>query len=175
MKKIIHFISGCLIAVAAVAADSSTSQVFQMRLVLENPSSETDQMTLVRKGQGADQKEVLFVQKTVLLDETDLKSAEVSTNLPNGTIDNLLKAKGAERVQTVQIDIVFTDKGAKRLAEITRKNIGKRLAIVIGGQLYCAPKILSELSDGKARIVGDFSQQEAREIVAKITESLQKR
>jgi len=54
-----------------------------MRLVLDKPSSDSEQMTLVQKwhdiyNKETEKKEVLFVQKTALLDQTDLKSAEVS-------------------------------------------------------------------------------------------------
>jgi preprotein translocase subunit SecD len=159
MKKIIHLISGCLIAVAAVAADSSTSQVFQMRLVADQPSSETEQMTLVQIWHGKEQKEVLFVQKTALLDQTDLKSATVSTNA---------------QMSTPQIDISFTDKGTKRFAEVTRQNIGKRLAIIIGGQIYSAPHIQAEITSGDGQITGSFSEQEAQDLAAKISKALQK-
>src|SRR6185369_9090152 len=119
-------ISSCLIAVAAVAADSSTSQVFQMRLVADKASNETEQMTLVQKWHGQEKQEVLYVQKAALLDQTDLKSATVSTNAQLGF---------------PQIDISFTDNGTKRFAKVTRQNIGKRLAIVIGGRVYSAPNI----------------------------------
>ena len=160
MRKIVHLISCCLITLAAVAADSSTSQVFQMRLVLDKPSSETEQMRLVQKGYGTDQKEVLFVQKTALLDQRALKSATVMTRGP---------------YNVPFIEFVFTDDGKKRMAEVTRQSIGKRLAIVIDGQLYSAPKIMTEISSGKAEIAGSFTEQEARELVAKITASINQR
>jgi preprotein translocase subunit SecD len=162
--KIVHVISGCLIAVAAVAADLSTSQVFQMRLVLDKPSSDSEQMTLVQKwhdiyNKEIEKKEVLFVQKTALLNQTDLKSAEVSTNSPTF----------APRIR-----IIFTDEGAKRLSDVTRQNIGKRLAIIIEGQIYSAPKIQTAITSGTAEIAGSFNAQEAREFVASINKTLQK-
>jgi preprotein translocase subunit SecD len=175
MKDIVYIVLGCLVASAAIAADPSTSQVFQIRQVFDKPSSNTEQMTLVRKGQVSGQQEVLFVSKMVLLDQADVKSAEVSTNTPNvPETDDLFRTHGAKPVQTVQIGIVFTEKGAKRLADITRMNIGKRLAFVIDGHLYSAPMIMSEIPDGKAEVAGGFDLQEAMEIVAKITQSLQK-
>jgi preprotein translocase subunit SecD len=166
MKIFVYLISCCLIALAAVAADSSVSEVFQIRLVLDKPSSEAEQMTLVQKwhdfynkDKEVVKKEVLFVQKTALLDQTDLKSAEVSTNSPSF----------APRIR-----IVFTDNGAKRLSEVTRQNIGKRLAIVIEGQIYSAPKIQMEITSGTAEIAGSFSAQEASDFVANINKTLQK-
>jgi len=159
MRKIVQLISGCLITLAVVAADSSTSPVFQMRLVVDKPSSDTEKMTLVQKGYGTDQKEVLFVQKTALLDQRALKSATVTTRGPGVPF----------------IEISFTDEGKKRMAEVTRQSIGKRLAIVIDGRLYSAPEIATEISGGKAEIAGSFTEQEARELVAKITASINQR
>jgi len=159
MKELVTLLSGCLIALAAAAGDSSTSQLFQMRLVADKPSGETEQMTLIQKWQNQERKEVLAVEKTALLDQTDLKAATVSTNTPTGA---------------PVIEIAFTDKGAKHFAKVTRQNIGKRLAIVIDGQVYWAPRIQMEITSGSGQISGSFSEQEARDLAAKISKSLQK-
>jgi len=58
--------------------DSSKPPVFQVRLVLEGPSAEAEQMTLERKINDATAREVLYVQRTVLLDQTGVKSASVT-------------------------------------------------------------------------------------------------
>jgi preprotein translocase subunit SecD len=159
MKKIVSIVSGCLVALAAVAADSSASHVFQMRLVADKPSSDTEQMTLVQQWHGKEQKEVLFVQKAVLLDQTDLKSATVSTNAQMGMS---------------QIDISFTEKGTKRFAKVTHQNVGRRLAIIIDGQIYSAPCIAAEITSGNGQIVSSFTEQEARDLAAKINKALPK-
>jgi len=39
-------------------------------------------------------------------------------------------------------------------------------------QLYSAPVIRSEISGGKAQITGKFSQEEAEELAARITEAI---
>lgn len=103
-------------------------------------------------------KEMVNVQKAVLFDQTALKSAKVRTD------------KGYPLIV-----ITFTDDGRKRFAEVTRQNIGKRLAIIIQGQLYCAPRIRAEIPGGKAEISGKFSEQEAKNLAAKITEAMKKR
>jgi SecD/SecF fusion protein len=159
MKQVLSVVSGCLVTLAAVAADSSASRVFQMRLVADKPSSETEQMTLVEKRHAREHTEVLSIQKTALLDQTDLKSATVSTNTPTGA---------------PVIEIAFTDKGAKRFAKVTRQNIGKRLAIIIDGQVYWAPTLQTEITAGRGQISGSFSEQEARDLAAKISKTLQK-
>ena len=56
----------------------------------------------------------------------------------------------------------MTDAGKRRFAEVTQECKGKRLAIIIGGQLYAAPKIMSEISDGRAVITGYFGASKGR-------------
>jgi len=63
-----------------------------------------------------------------------------------------------------QVALEFTPEGAKKFAEITRKNIGKRLAIVLDGRVYSAPVIRSAITGGRAVIEGLASVEEATEI-----------
>ena len=143
----------------SAGGDNPAPSVFQFRLVLNAPSAKAERMTVVQPGVDAKAAETLYVQKKVLLDQTDLKSASVITNQPPGKL---------------RIDITFTDAGAKRFAEVTRQNIGKRLAIIIDGRLFSAPTINSEIRDGKAQITGNFSEQEANDLAAKINQSVTK-
>ena len=153
MKTFLSFITACLITTAAFAATSG-SPVFQIRLVREAPSGDTEPMTIVSK----EKKEVLNVQKTVLLDESAVKSAGVRTD-----------ASGHP-----QIGITFRDEGGKRFEEITREKVGQRLAIIIDGRLYCAPIIRTEIAGGKAEISGNFSKAEANTLAAKIIDAIKK-
>ncbi|MCX7871860.1 MAG: protein translocase subunit SecD [Verrucomicrobiae bacterium] len=67
---------------------------------------------------------------------------------------------------TGQILIRFEliDEGAKLFADITRENIGQRLAIVLDGELYSAPIIRSEIPSGSGVIEGRFTPEEAIEL-----------
>ena len=143
----------------AAGGGNPAPSVFQFRLVLNAPSAKADLMTVVRPGADAQATETLYVQKKVLLDQTDLKSASVITNQPAGK---------------PRIQITLTDAGAKRFAKVTHQNIGKRLAIIIDGRLYSAPTIKTEIRDGKAQITGNFSEQEANDLAAKINQSVTK-
>jgi len=131
-----------------------------MRMVVDVPSGESKDMVVTDKTRDVSQKETLHVLKTVLIDQTAVKSAKV------------IKDKQFGRPQ---IEIRFTDEGKKRFTEVTRDSIGKRLAIVINGQLYSAPKIMMEIPSGTAVISGNFSEQEAKELAGQITDSLKKR
>jgi preprotein translocase subunit SecD len=102
-------------------------------------------------------KEVVDVQSAVLFDRTAVKSAEVQTHEDYSVIA-----------------ITFSDDARKRFAEFTRQNIGKRLAIIIDGQICSAPKIMAEIAGGKAEVSGSFTEQEARDLAKKITQELKK-
>jgi len=90
------------------------------------------------------------------LDYTAVSSATVTRNASSGT---------------PEIDVEFSQEGKELFAAITKENINKRLAIVLDGHLYSAPVIRSEISGGKAQITGSFTEEEARELAAKINEA----
>jgi preprotein translocase subunit SecD len=156
MKKLLVPLVAFL-AWAATATESSTSPVFQIRLVLDAPSADSEQMTLETKHPNIPAN-VFNVQRTILLDQTALKSARASTDGLGHPI----------------IDIVFSEKGTKEFAEITRRYIGKRLAIIIDGKLYQAPVLKTEIKGGKAQISGSFSQEEANAFAKEISKALKK-
>ena len=70
-----------------------------------------------------------------------------------------------------EIDVRLTDDGAKRLAEVTRRNIGKRLALVVDGKLYEAPRIASAITGGEALITGHLTKEEAENLATRINGS----
>ncbi len=59
------------------------------------------------------------------------------------------------------VSIQFNDEGAKLFDEITARNIGKPLAIFVGGQLISAPNVNERISGGKAQISGSFTMEES--------------
>jgi preprotein translocase subunit SecD len=160
MRRIVQLISILLLPFVTIATDLSASPFFQMRLVLDAPSNHSKQMVLLSKANDGDHKETLDLQDTVLLDETALSSATATADVV--THDPC-------------IEIRFNKEGTKRFASLTRQNIGHRLAIIIGGRLYCAPVVRSEIPGGEAVISGSFSPQEARALAAAISAILPER
>ncbi|MBQ7396322.1 MAG: protein translocase subunit SecD [Lentisphaeria bacterium] len=63
-----------------------------------------------------------------------------------------------------RIVLRFNSQGAEDFAKVTSNNIGKRMAIVLDGKLYCAPSINSAITGGSAEITGKFSEEEAKTI-----------
>ncbi|KKS13419.1 protein-export membrane protein SecD [Candidatus Daviesbacteria bacterium RIFOXYD1_FULL_41_10] len=62
-----------------------------------------------------------------------------------------------------QVSIEFTSDGAKKFAEITKRNVGKPLAIFLDNQLVSAPNVEQEII-GSAVITGQFTSEEAKEL-----------
>ncbi|MBU1169886.1 MAG: protein translocase subunit SecD [Proteobacteria bacterium] len=60
------------------------------------------------------------------------------------------------------VSIDFDRKGAKKFADITGKNIHRRLAIVLDNTVYSAPVIQDKIAGGHARITGNFSPEEGK-------------
>lgn len=61
-----------------------------------------------------------------------------------------------------EVQIVFDDEGSRLFQELTKANIGKQIAIFVGGQMVTAPRVESEISGGIASITGSRSIDEAR-------------
>lgn len=92
--------------------------------------------------------------------------------LPTGWQDTLLDGKHF-RSATVTLDpttniplvqISFDDEGARLFQELTRENVGKRLAIFVGGQLVSAPTVQQEITGGTAVITGTSNYDEANRL-----------
>jgi preprotein translocase subunit SecD len=63
------------------------------------------------------------------------------------------------------ISLVFNDDGKKLFAEITKNNIGKSMAIFLDGSILSAPVIQEEIPNGQAQITGQFTAEEAKQLV----------
>ncbi len=63
-----------------------------------------------------------------------------------------------------EIDFTLNDAGAAKFAEITRENVGQRLAIILDGDLYSAPVIRQPIETGRGQISGRFDFKEAQEL-----------
>ncbi len=69
---------------------------------------------------------------------------------------------GSTGIGGAQVQLDFTPDGAKRFAEITKRNIGKPLAIVLDNQLVEAPQVNAEIVNGTAVITGGFTTETAK-------------
>lgn len=103
-----------------------------------------------------------MIGKTALL--------EFKLENPDGTLGETLLTGGALKKADVsydnlgrpQIQFEMNQEGAIRFAEITRNNIGRKLAITLDGKVQTAPMINSEIPSGNGVITGNYTVEEAK-------------
>ena len=80
--------------------------------------------------------------------------------------ENLTKAEVTQdQNQRTAIGFRFDGAGARRFGEATAANIGKPFAIILDGKVISAPSIRSAITGGSGVIEGNYSIQEASEMV----------
>lgn len=62
------------------------------------------------------------------------------------------------------VALEFTDEGGKAFGELTRKNVGKRIAILLDKQILTNPTVEEPITGGKAVITGQRTIEEAERI-----------
>ncbi len=65
----------------------------------------------------------------------------------------------------VVVDMQMDSKGAKEWKTLTEKNVGKPVAITLDNRVYTAPNVVGAIPNGRTQISGNFSQEEAKELV----------
>lgn len=83
----------------------------------------------------------------------DLKSAQVSYGSQNGT---------------PQVQLNFTSDGSKYFADITQRNVGKQVAIVLDNAVISAPVVQQAILSGNAVISGNFTQDAAKNLAIQL-------
>ena len=62
------------------------------------------------------------------------------------------------------VSLRFNPEGAKKFAQITADNVGRRLAIVLDGKVQSAPRIKEAIPSGEAVITGRFTTEQAQDL-----------
>jgi preprotein translocase subunit SecD len=105
----------------------------------------------VDKETKAERKIPYVVQKRTLLTGAELNRAEVQAD-PNSP-------------GNWQVAIELNAVGTRVFGEITEQNVGKLLAIILDGNVNSAPRINERIPGGRAVITGQFSIEDARDLV----------
>jgi len=63
-----------------------------------------------------------------------------------------------------EVSLTFNDEGARTFSRVTGANLGKRLAIVLDRKVHSAPVIQAKIRDGRARITGLETMEEAKDL-----------
>ncbi len=67
-----------------------------------------------------------------------------------------------------EVDLEFNDRGKQLFADMTTKNVGKRIAIYLDGGVITAPTVQEPIKEGKAVISGKFTVDEAKTLVKRL-------
>ncbi|HAJ56895.1 MAG TPA: protein translocase subunit SecDF [Candidatus Omnitrophica bacterium] len=62
------------------------------------------------------------------------------------------------------VSMKLKGEGIKKFSELTKNNVGNRLAIVLDGRVYSAPRINEPIPSGEAVITGRFTPDEAKDL-----------
>lgn len=80
--------------------------------------------------------------------------------------ENLTKAfVDTDQSNRPAIGFRFDGEGARKFGEATSQNIGRPFAIILDGKVVSAPRIISAITGGSGQITGNFTVQEASELV----------
>jgi preprotein translocase subunit SecD len=112
-------------------------------------TSEVLHQKITDKETKTERKQPYVVQKRTLLTGAELTRAEVQAD-PNSP-------------GNWQVAIEFTATGARIFGEITEANVGRRLAVILDGNVQLAPRINERIPGGKAVITGQYTIEEARD------------
>lgn len=83
----------------------------------------------------------------------DLESASVSFNGQDGK---------------PSISLQFTPEGGNKFADLTAKDVGQPVAIVLDNQVLSAPVVQEKITGGQAQITGSFTIDEAKQLVVQL-------
>jgi len=146
-------------AVDAAAADHLLARGGMLEFRLVHPDSDA----LLGQGEVPPGYEVLRHAETQSNGQQHLEMVVVKKEPENGLAGNIIKHATVVRGNLGEPQIYFTlnPESTLAFAKVTRENIGRRLAIVLDGQLYSAPFIQGPIESGAGQITGHFDSKEA--------------
>lgn len=113
------------------------------------PDSEILYQSRHIKETGKTEKVPFLIKKEVLLTGDSLSDARVAFD---------------SQYNEPYVSLTFDSNGARLFERITSQNVGKRLAIVLDGNVHSAPSIREAIAGGRAQITGSFTYDEATDL-----------
>jgi len=144
---------------SALATTPEVASYDELTVTGENASEKaTNLLTQLQNGEVRTQQDAIALRtmfysfkptgwKATLLDGKHFRAATVTTD-PTTSIP--------------VVQISFDEEGGRLFQELTKTNIGKPIAIFVGGELVSAPTVQSEIIGGTAIITGNAGLEEAR-------------
>lgn len=141
--RIIVEIPGVTDANAAVDLIGKTAKLTFWEDTGATPSAQTASISAIPLGLTQ-----LFIgPKKTDLTGSDLQQAAVSFD---------------QKTARPQVQLTFTSEGSKKFAEITKRNVGKIVAIALDNQVIEAPRVNEPIYGGNAVITGQFTTEQAK-------------
>lgn len=148
-RRILVDMPGVTDASAAADLVGRTAQL-EFREIPASPSAQENEAT--KSGLPVE-----YTARPTGLTGADLKSAEVVFN-----------QSAAGSAGSPQVSIHFSDDGAKKFAELTKRNVGKPVPIFLDDQVLSAPVVQQEIVGGNAVITGQFTTDGAKQLATQL-------
>ena len=113
------------------------------------PGTEILYQRRIDKQTREERKTPFLVQKKASITGADVATARVSID---------------QNTSEPYVSVDFNAAGARAFAELTEANVGRRLAIVLDGNVHSAPQIRERIPSGHAQITGGFTTEEATDL-----------
>jgi len=147
------YIAATVVALALPAWTALGASV-QLRMTHAKPGPDLDQLEIVHSDSAAALKELVFVDRTTLLDQRNVRSAQVET-----------AADGSPRIE------LMLNEPDNNLEHALHHGAGHRLAIVVDGKAVGTGEIVRPFQGNQVELEGDFTKSEAQQIVNQINQS----
>jgi len=130
-----------------------TQEAAQAALQTQPGGAEKYEVVRYNERAGADgspaQQGFIIVEKLPVVTGLDMRDASAMANAYGGS--------------SYHINFSLTPSGSSRFSDVTGKNVGERLAIVLNNEVKSAPTIQSQISDN-GQITGSFTQRQAEDL-----------
>jgi hypothetical protein len=115
---------------------------FEVRLAEDRPAPG------LREAKVSDSEQLVYLYKDVIVTNRDIESARVIYN------------SGSSQYE---VSIKFNAGGAEKMRAATQNHVGKRMAILLNGQVVMAPRLRSPIG-AEAMITGDYTRAQAERV-----------
>ncbi len=139
-----------------IMSETPPQKILEFRLVHEEKTPDSQEYKLVEMRNNERIEETLYLEKESLL--------------PASPVSRAMGQPSQQRPGDWEVAIRLTDEAAQKMAEVTRKNIRRRLALLVDGQVITAPVIQSEIG-AEVQITGTFTEAEVVNLAKRINKA----
>lgn len=136
------------------------------RIIVELPGVTDTQQAVDLIGKTA-QLQFYEVQEIPATKTASASSTIVPTNLTGADLQSASVVFDNQTGKPA-ISLQFTSDGGQKFADITGRNIGKALPIVLDNQIISAPVVSEKITGGQAQITGSFTIDEAKQLAIQL-------